>query len=267
MKYVLWLFLYLCVSLLPEISPAQSFTLDFGEETASVEKESDAADNDAETSFSGRIVQIVALVTVLGLAPTLLVTLTCFTRLVVVFSILRTALGLQQSPPNPVMAGLALFLTYFIMQPYLERAYDAGVKPFAENKMQAEEALTKAAGPIKEFMLSHTRRDDLALFVNFSLKRDEEISDERLRQMEENPPMHVLAPSFMISELHRAFEIGFLLYLPFLIIDMVVAATLMSMGMMMLPPVLISLPFKLIFFVLIDGWHMLVGSLMQGYAS
>jgi len=259
-KYFWALAVIFCVLFLASDAMAQRFTLDFGDGAAAQES------GEGDASFSGRIVQIVALVTVLGLAPTLLVTLTCFTRIVVVFSILRTALGLQQSPPNPVMIGLALFLTFFIMQPHLQKAYDAGVRPYAENRLDAEEALKRAAAPIKDFMRAHTKRADLELFTDFSIKRGTDISEERLRELEENPPLHVLAPAFMISELHRAFEIGFLLYLPFLIIDMVVAATLMSMGMMMLPPVLISLPFKLIFFVLIDGWHMLAGSLMQGYA-
>ncbi|MET0154547.1 MAG: flagellar type III secretion system pore protein FliP [Rickettsiales bacterium] len=261
------LFAFLALLLFSPCAFAQKFTLDFGGKNAEASfSDADKSADAPETNFSGRIVQIVVLVTALGLAPTMLVTLTCFTRLAVVFSILRTALGLQQSPPNPVMVGLALFLTYFIMQPYLNEAYDVGVRPYAENKIPADEAAKRAIAPVKRFMRGQTRQDDLALFVNFSIKRDQELTDDEIKALDDNPPLHVLAPAFMISELKRAFEIGFLLYLPFLIIDMVVAATLMSMGMMMLPPVLISLPFKLIFFVLIDGWHMLVGSLMQGYS-
>ena len=224
---------------------AQSLSIDFG------------GDAEGET-FSGRIIQLVLLITVLSLAPGILITVTSFTRFVVVLSLLRTGLGTQGAPPNAVLISLALFLTFFVMAPTFERAWEAGVEPLTRGEITEEVAFERAAAPFKGFMLQHAREDDLALFIDLSGREIERASET---------PLTVLAPAFMISELRRAFEIGFLLFLPFLIIDLVVAAILMAMGMMMLPPVTISLPFKLIFFVLVDGWHLVAGSLVQSFTG
>ncbi|HXW39838.1 MAG TPA: flagellar type III secretion system pore protein FliP [Xanthobacteraceae bacterium] len=205
-----------------------------------------------------RIVQLIALLTVLSLAPSILVMMTSFTRIVVVLSLLRTALGTATSPPNSVVISLALFLTAFVMGPVLTRAYDVGVKPLIANEINVNEAFERASGPLRGFMQKNVREKDLRLFVDMSGEKP---------QKPEDLSMRVLVPAFMISELKRAFEIGFLLFLPFLIIDLVVASVLMSMGMMMLPPVVVSLPFKLIFFVLVDGWTLVAGSLIQSYGT
>jgi flagellar biosynthetic protein FliP len=222
---------------------AQSFTLDLG---------------DGGTT-TGRIIQLMALITVLSLAPSILVMVTSFTRIVVVLSFLRNAIGLQQTPPNAVLISLALFLTAFIMAPTAETAYRDGIVPLMENKATEAEALERTMKPLHAFMLNHTRDQDLKLFIDMA----------KLPEIEtrEQTPLRALVPAFMISELRRAFEIGFLLFVPFLIIDMVVASILMSMGMMMLPPVVISLPFKLIFFVLVDGWYLVAGSLVQSFGT
>lgn len=208
-------------------------------------------------SVTARIVQIIILMTVLTLAPSLLLMVTSFTRLVVVFSILRNALGTGTSPPNQVMISLALFLTIFIMAPTFEAAWEAGMVPMINQQMDEFEAFERAMGPFRTFMLSHTRPSDLQLFLD--------IANAGPVETPEDTPLRALIPAFMISELLRAFEIGFLIYVPFIIIDMVIASVLMSMGMMMLPPMMVSMPFKLIFFVLVDGWHLLVGSLVQSY--
>jgi flagellar biosynthetic protein FliP len=203
------------------------------------------------------MIQLIALVTVLSLAPSILVMVTSFTRIVVVLSFLRSALGIQQTPPNSVLISLALFLTAFIMMPTLERVYDEAVIPLVEQEVTELEALDLAAAPVREFMLGHVREQDLRLFMD--------MAQEDMPEAGQDVPMRALIPAFMISELKRAFEIGFLLFLPFLIIDMTVASILMSMGMLMLPPIMISLPFKLIFFVLVDGWYLVAGSLVQSY--
>jgi flagellar biosynthetic protein FliP len=222
---------------------AQSFTLDLG---------------DGQTN-TGRIIQLMALITVLSLAPSILVMVTSFTRIVVVLSFLRNAIGLQQTPPNAVLISLALFLTAFIMAPTAEIAYRDGIAPLMENKLTEAEALERTMKPLHGFMLNHTRDQDLKLFIDLAKLPEIEARDQA--------PLRALIPAFMISELRRAFEIGFLLFVPFLIIDMVVASVLMSMGMMMLPPVVISLPFKLIFFVLVDGWYLVAGSLVRSFVS
>ncbi|MCH8092638.1 MAG: flagellar type III secretion system pore protein FliP [Proteobacteria bacterium] len=233
--------------LLAAIGPAeaQSFTLDLG--------------NGSEGEATGRIIQMIALLTVLSLAPAILMMVTSFTRIVVVLSFLRSALGVQQTPPNMVLVSLALFLTGFIMTPTLERAYYDGIVPLIENRIDESEAFTRTVAPVRGFMFRQVRDQDLALFLDLSgapkVEKPEDIS------------LRVLVPAFMISELRRAFEIGFLIFLPFLIIDMVVASVLMSMGMMMLPPIMISLPFKLIFFVLVDGWYLIAGSLVQSFGT
>jgi flagellar biosynthetic protein FliP len=206
-----------------------------------------------------RVIQLVALLTVLSLAPSILVMMTSFTRIVVVLSLLRTALGTATAPPNAVIVALALFLTAFVMGPAFQNAYDVGVKPLINNEINVEQAFDRSSAPFKSFMLKNVREKDLKLFTD--------LSREPVPATPEDMSLRILVPAFMISELKRAFEIGFLLFLPFLIIDLVVASVLMSMGMMMLPPVVVSLPFKLIFFVLVDGWTLVAGSLVQSYGS
>ncbi len=225
----------------PAFAQAITFDLGTGEENGTV---------------TGRVIQLLAIMTVISLAPSILVMMTSFTRIIVVLSFLRTAIGIQQTPPNTVMISLALFLTFFIMAPTLQSAYQSGVVPLINEEIDEVAAFTATTDPFKEFMLRHVREDDLKLFIELSNTQVEEPMDT---------PLHVLIPSFMISELRRAFEIGFMLFLPFLIIDMVTASILMSMGMMMLPPVMISLPFKIIFFVLVDGWYLVAGSLVQSF--
>ncbi len=204
-----------------------------------------------------RVVQLVGLLTVLSLAPSIVIMTTSFVRIVVVLSLLRTALGLQQSPPNAVLISLSLFLTAIVMGPTFERSYNEGIKPLLDQQMELPAAFDAAGGPVKTFMLSQVDQDDLALFVRLSRVQRPATVQEL--------PIRVVTPAFMISELKRAFEIGFLLFVPFLVIDLVVASVLMSMGMMMLPPVVISLPFKLIFFVLVDGWRLVCGSLVESF--
>ncbi len=209
--------------------------------------------------FTATIVQMLALVTVLSMAPSIIIMVTSFTRIVVVLSMLRSAMGLQQSPPNTVLISLALFLTAFIMEPVFTVAYNDGIKPLMEEQISEDEAFEKTAAPFRTFMLANTREKDLKLFMDMAgVEQFEDPDDTELR---------MLVPAFMISELKRAFEIGFLIFIPFLIIDMLVASILMAMGMMMLPPVIVSLPFKIIFFVMIDGWYMLAGSLVQSYSG
>ena len=208
---------------------------------------------------TARIVQLVALITILSLAPSILVMVTSFVRIIVVLSFLRTAMGTQQTPPNQVLVSLALFVTAFIMMPTFEQAYDNGIEPLIAGQIDEFDAFERSVQPFREFMLRHVREQDLELFVD--------ISGTEVDQAREQMPMRVLIPSFMISELRRAFEIGFLIFVPFLIIDMVVASVLMAMGMMMLPPIIIALPFKIIFFVLVDGWYIIVGSLVRSFGG
>jgi flagellar biosynthetic protein FliP len=223
---------------------AQSISVDLGQPGGTV---------------SGQILRLVMLITVLSIAPSILVMVTSFTRIVIVLSFLRTAIGLQQTPPNSVLVGLALFLTLFVMTPTLEAVYRDGIEPLLAEEIDESEALTRAIEPVRTFMLRQARPADIALFAEIARLDPTPPAAET--------PLRVLLPAFMISELRRAFEIGFLIFLPFLIIDMVVASVLMSMGMMMLPPVMISLPFKLIFFVLVDGWALVVGSLVQSFGT
>lgn len=238
----------ICALFWPDSVLAQSLTLDFGGETGT-----------GDGSVTGRVVQLVLLMTVLSLAPSILIMMTSFTRIIVVFSFLRTAMGLQQTPPNTVLISLALFLTLFIMQPVLEKAYDDALVPLINGEIDEFTAFEEGMKPFQEFMISNTREADLRLFLNVSgIEPPETIEDM---------PVKIVMPAFMISELRRAFEIGFMLFMPFLIIDLVTASVLMSMGMMMLPPVMISLPFKIIFFVLVDGWYLVSGSLIESFAQ
>ena len=220
---------------------AQSLTLDLGE----------------GGELTSRVVQFVALLTVLSLAPSILVMVTSFTRIVIVLSLMRSALGVQQTPPNSVIISLALFLTFFVMAPTLEQIYETGIVPLINQEIDENESFQRSVKPVQDFMLSHVREKDLTLFIDMA-------GSNRPATAEETP-LHVLIPAFVISELRRAFEIGFLIFIPFIVIDMVVASVLMSMGMMMLPPIMISLPFKLIFFVLVDGWNLITGSLVQSF--
>jgi flagellar biosynthetic protein FliP len=222
---------------------AQAINLDFGD----------------GGSTSGRLVQLFALLTLLSLAPSILIMVTSFVRIITVLSFLRSAMGTQTAPPNQVLVSLALFLTFFIMAPAAQTAYQNGIQPLMENKISETEAFNRAVQPFHEFMMRQVREQDLRLFVD--------MANLPPIASPEDTPLRVLLPAFMISELRRAFEIGFLLFLPFMVIDMVIASVLMSMGMMMLPPAMISLPFKLIFFVLVDGWYLVVGSLVRSFGT
>jgi len=232
--------LFLC----PAIAHAQSINIDLG-----------AAGQAGTTS---RLVEITALVTMLSLAPSLLVMVTAFTRIVIVLSLLRSAIGAQGTPPNPVIIGLALFLTFFVMQPVFDQAWTNGLLPLTQGRIGELDGLRLAAEPFRRFMVANLHGGDVRLFLD--------LAKLPLPATPADTPWRALVPAFMVGELRRAFEMGFLLYLPFLVIDMVVSSVLMSLGMMMLPPSAISLPFKLIFFVLVDGWQLVSGSLVQGFA-
>ncbi len=240
---VIILLIQLGAWMMPSLAMAQNISIDFGN----------------DSSLTERAVQLIGLITLLSLAPSILVMVTSFTRIVVVLSLLRTAIGLQTAPPNAVMISLALFLTAFVMAPTLQKSYDDGVAPLMAGQIQYQEAFDLSVAPIHKFMRLNVRPKDVQLFQDMSAKpapdKPEDLS------------LTVLVPAFMISELRRAFEIGFLLFVPFIIIDMVVSSVLMAMGMLMLPPVVISLPFKLIFFVLVDGWYLVAGSLVRSFAT
>lgn len=207
-------------------------------------------------SASGRIVQFIALITVLSLAPGLLIMVTSFTRMIVALSFLRAGLGLQTTPANIVMVSLALFMTFYVMGPTFDRAWEEGIRPLTQERISEEEAYVRITEPFREFMLAHVRPRDLELFADIA---GINTASERVTEL------RTLVPAFMISELRRGFEIGFLILLPFLVIDLIVATLVMSMGMMMMPPTVIALPFKILFFVLIDGWNLLVGSLVRSF--
>ncbi|MBE1237056.1 flagellar type III secretion system pore protein FliP [Phaeovibrio sulfidiphilus] len=209
-------------------------------------------------STTARIVQIIALLSVLSVAPGIIITTTSFVRLVVVLSLLRTAVGTQSTPPNMVLVSLAMFLTFYIMAPTFQQAWDEGIAPLVAEQITEEQALERTIEPFRQFMLANVRASDLQLFMDY---RNETVSD-----VNEVSTLS-LVPAFMISELRRAFEIGFLIFVPFIIIDMVVASVLMSMGMMMLPPMMLAMPFKIIFFVLVDGWNLVVGTLLYSYSA
>ncbi|MPM31872.1 Flagellar biosynthetic protein FliP [bioreactor metagenome] len=212
------------------------------------------ADNPKDVALS---LQILFTLTVLTLAPSILIMMTSFTRIIVVLSFLRSALATQQMPPNQVLIGLALFLTFFTMSPYLEQINKNALQPYVAGVITQDTAMTESLKPMREFMFKQTRENDLALFVNLSEMPRPDSPDDI--------PTTTLIPAFVISELKTAFQIGFLIYIPFIVIDMVVASTLMSMGMMMVPPVMISLPFKILLFILVDGWHLLIRSLVTSF--
>ncbi|MBY6093030.1 flagellar type III secretion system pore protein FliP [Maritimibacter alkaliphilus] len=258
----------LCLTLLAALAlwPGLAHAQDGGLLGAISETLSQAQPGTDETAtLSGRIIQLVALMTVLSIAPGLLVVMTSFTRFIIVFSMLRTALGLNQTPPNMVLSAMALFMTFYVMQPVFNDAYEQGVQPLMENSITEEQAIGRIGDPFKRFMYANTRDKDLLLFMDIAARSDESDVVPQLPESVDQVGWRELVPAFMMSELRRAFSIGFLIYLPFVALDLIVASVLMSAGMMMLPPVMISLPFKVIFFVLIDGWYMLAGSLMEGY--
>ena len=213
----------------------------------------------ADGSTIGTIIQLFGLITVLSVAPGILIMVTSFTRFVIAFSILRAGIGLPTTPANLILISLALFMTFYVMAPTFDRAWNDGVQPLMNDEIDESEALRRISDPFRDFMAANVREKDYALFVDLARERDSasvEGSETDLR---------VLVPAFMISEIRRGFEIGFLIVLPFLVIDLIVATITMSMGMMMLPPTVVSLPFKILFFVLIDGWNLLVGSLVRSF--
>ncbi|HEY1935959.1 MAG TPA: flagellar type III secretion system pore protein FliP [Acetobacteraceae bacterium] len=234
---------FLLPLLLPLAAHAQSVNIDLG-----------AAGQAGATS---RIIQLTALVTVLSLAPSLLVMITAFTRIIIVLSLLRTALATQSTPPNMVLIGLALFLTFFVMEPTLNQAWTLGIAPMEAGRISDIEGIQRAIEPFHRFMIVNLRPGDLRFFLDLAHLPAPALPDQA--------PWRAVVPAFLVGELRRAFEMGFLLFLPFLVIDMVVASVLMSLGMMMLPPSVVSLPFKLIFFVLVDGWRLVAGSLVQSF--
>ena len=233
----------LLMVLLAGDAAAQQINIDLGETT--------------EGPAAARIFQLTALIGFLAAAPSLLVMVTAFARIIIVLALLRSAIGAQGVPPNTVLIGLALFLTFFIMQPAMEQAWLQGIEPMGDGRIPELEGLRRAAEPFRKFMLANLRGSDLSLFLDLAAMPAPASPDQA--------PWRALIPAFVVGELRRAFEIGFMLYVPFLVIDMVVASVLMSMGMMMLPPVTIALPFKLVFFVLVDGWRLVSGSLAQGF--
>jgi len=220
----------------------------------SVNVEIGTAENPQEVSST---LQVIALLTIVTIVPGILLMTTSFVRIVVVIGFLRNALATQNVPPNQVVLGLAMFMTFYIMSPYWSAANEQGIQPYLAGEISQEEAITKTFAPIREFMFRQTRESDLALFVN--------LSEAERPQTQDDVSTFVLIPAFMISELKTAFQIGFMIYVPFIVIDMIVATTLMSMGMMMLPPVMISLPFKILLFVMIDGWHLLINSIIVSF--
>jgi flagellar biosynthetic protein FliP len=218
------------------------------------------AANEVDININGDemdTVDIILTLTIIALLPSILIMTTCFTRIIIVLSFLRNALGLQQTPPNQVLIGIALFLSLFVMSPVIAEIDETAYQPYQQEEITQEEFLNRAVVPMKEFMLKQTKKDDLDLFVR--------LSDTETVENPEDLPLTVVTPAFMTSELQRAFTIGFLIFIPFLLIDMIVSSTLMSMGMIMLPPVMISLPFKLLLFVLVDGWGLLFQTLFSSF--
>lgn len=229
--------------------------LAFAEDTAPIVNLSVAALN--EPAQFVKTINIAIILTLLVLAPTLILMVTSFTRIVIVFSLLRQAMGLQQTPPTQIVISLSLILTIFIMEPYAKKSWEDGIKPYMEKEIGYEVAFEKSIKPFKEFMIKNTRESDLALF--YRIKKEENPKNI------DDVALTLLMPAFIVSELRTAFEIGFLIFLPFLVIDIIVASILMSLGMMMLPPVMISLPIKIIFFIVIDGWQLIIGNLAQSF--
>nr|WP_184515809.1 flagellar type III secretion system pore protein FliP [Roseomonas pecuniae] len=230
--------------LAPTAALAQSLSLDFGS---------------TGSGSTAKLVQLTALIGLLSLAPSLLVMATAFARIVIVLSLLRSAIGAQGIPPNPVLIGLALFLTFFVMQPVVEASWTQGLQPMLAGQVAELDGLAASAEPFRRFMVANARDSDLALFLDLARLPAPASADQT--------PWRALVPAFMVSELKRGFEIGFLMFLPFLVIDLVAASLLMSLGMMMLPPSVVALPFKIIFFVMVDGWRLVSASLVQGFSG
>lgn len=255
-RYVLaacWVCVILCsvvggLYLLSEPAMAQSVTFDMGKGSGI-----------GEAGTTSRLIQLTAIVTVLSLAPSLLVMVTAFTRIIITLSLLRSAIGAQGTPPNTVLISLALILSLFVMQPTLERSWQQGIEPLMDGQVEEVVGLQAAAEPFRDFMIKNARPTDIATFYH--------LADMKPQTSTERPPWRVIIPAFMVGELSRGFEMGFLLYLPFLVIDLVTSSVLMSLGMMMLPPPTISLPFKLIFFVLVDGFQMVSGGLVRSFGG
>lgn len=239
--WMLSLGLALMLVLVPEVSQAAPLEINFG---------------DPLEGGTGNTIWLILMLTALSIAPAFLLLTTSFTRIAIVFSFMRDAIGTQQNPPNQVLLGLALFLTIFIMAPVFGQVNDQAIQPFLNQEIEQEEALEAGSAPIRSFMLKHTREKDLSMFMKLS-QQTETVLDEL--------PITTVIPAFVISELRTAFQIGFLLFIPFIVIDMVVASILMSMGMFMLPPVMISIPFKILLFIMVDGWYLIVQSLVQGF--
>ena len=235
--------------LLVTLHPAAAQQLDLG-----------AIAGQANGTTIGYIIQLFGLLTVLSLAPSLLIMVTSFTRFIIAFSILRAGIGLQTTPANFILISLALFMTFYVMTPAFDQAWSNGVRPLMDNQITEEQAVERIAEPFRAFMLDNVREKDFNLFADLARERGQNVVNGQAVDL------RILIPAFMISEIRRGFEIGFLIVLPFLVIDLVVATVTMSMGMMMLPPTVISLPFKILFFVLIDGWNLLVGSLVRSFA-
>ncbi|HHZ08698.1 MAG TPA: flagellar type III secretion system pore protein FliP [Rhizobiales bacterium] len=234
--------------LLATLEPSGAQQLDLG-----------AIAGQANGTTVGYIIQLFGLLTVLSLAPSLLIMVTSFTRFIIAFSILRAGIGLQTTPANFILISLALFMTFYVMSPAFDQAWSNGVRPLMENQITEEQAMQRIADPFRTFMLDNVREKDFNLFADLARERGQNVVEG------DAVDLRILIPAFMISEIRRGFEIGFLIVLPFLVIDLVVATVTMSMGMMMLPPTVISLPFKILFFVLIDGWNLLVGSLVRSF--
>lgn len=251
MRNVVFIFLILVVTILGTTALAESAPLI---PIPNVNIGVEAANNPKDVALS---LQVLLALTILSLAPSILIMMTSFTRIIVVLSFLRSALATQQMPPNQVLIGLALFLTFFTMSPYIDQVNKNALQPYIAGTITQEDAMTQGIKPMREFMFKQTRENDLALFVN--------LSELPRPNSPEDVPTTTLIPAFIISELKTAFQIGFLIYIPFIVIDMVVASTLMSMGMMMVPPVMISLPFKILLFILVDGWHLLIRSLITSF--
>ncbi|MCG0274574.1 MAG: flagellar type III secretion system pore protein FliP [Thermosediminibacteraceae bacterium] len=213
------------------------------------------ANNPQETALT---LQVLLILTILSLAPSILIMMTSFIRIIIVLSFVRSGLGVQQVPPNQVLIGLALFITFFVMAPVFSDIYANAVQPYIREEISFQEALQEAQKPLRDFMFKQTREKDLALFLHYAKLQD------HVKTLDD-VPTHVLIPAFIISELKTAFQMGFMIFIPFLVIDMIVASTLMSMGMLMLPPVMISLPFKILLFVMVDGWNLVIGSLLSSF--
>jgi len=247
-KHSKYLIILLCIIIL------FSSNVTFGETTIDLPNINVNISSDGETTQVANSIQIVLLLTVLSLAPSILIMMTSFTRFVIVFGFVRRALSLQSTPPNQVIIGLSLFLTLFVMQPVLTEIYDDAYLPVQEGTIELEEAVSRAQVPLKDFMLRQVRSKDLGLFLDLAGVDEVETNDDI--------PMTAVIPAYVISELTLAFEIGFLIFIPFIVIDMIVASTLMALGMMMLPPVMISLPIKILLFIMVDGWHLIVEKLI-----